>query len=169
MTTTILSQVWCASLAGAALAMTVRRRASAGPAQFIIVNLNAPGVGFNDPTPAAAGRRQYRHDARPAASDRVRACGQHLERAAGQQRADPHSRAVHLARRRRSRQRRSDQRRSRDFPNAPLAGPGITSRSPTSSRASTSRPDRTTSTRTSAPTSTSTSASTTTTARRTIS
>lgn len=26
---------------------------SAGPAQFVIVNLNAPGVGFNDPTPAA--------------------------------------------------------------------------------------------------------------------
>ena len=24
---------------------------SAGPAQFVIVNLNAPGVGFNDPTP----------------------------------------------------------------------------------------------------------------------
>jgi hypothetical protein len=27
--------------------------ALAGPAQFIIVNINAPGVGFNDPTPAA--------------------------------------------------------------------------------------------------------------------
>jgi hypothetical protein len=27
--------------------------ASAGPAQFIIVNVNAPNVGFNDPTPAA--------------------------------------------------------------------------------------------------------------------
>jgi hypothetical protein len=27
--------------------------ASAGPAQFVIVNLNAPGVGLNDPTPAA--------------------------------------------------------------------------------------------------------------------
>ena len=26
---------------------------SAGPAQFVIVNINAPGVGFNDPTPAA--------------------------------------------------------------------------------------------------------------------
>lgn len=25
---------------------------SAGPAQFVIVNINAPGVGFNDPTPA---------------------------------------------------------------------------------------------------------------------
>jgi hypothetical protein len=25
----------------------------AGPAQFVIVNINAPGVGFNDPTPAA--------------------------------------------------------------------------------------------------------------------
>src|SRR4026207_2341182 len=25
----------------------------AGPAQFIIVNINAPGVGFNDPTPVA--------------------------------------------------------------------------------------------------------------------
>jgi hypothetical protein len=28
-------------------------RAVAGPAQFVIVNNNAPGVGFNDPTPAA--------------------------------------------------------------------------------------------------------------------
>lgn len=28
-------------------------RAVAGPAQIVIVNLNAPGVGFNDPTPAA--------------------------------------------------------------------------------------------------------------------
>lgn len=27
--------------------------ASADPAQFVIINLNAPGVGFNDPTPAA--------------------------------------------------------------------------------------------------------------------
>jgi len=26
---------------------------NAGPAQFVLVNLNAPGVGFNDPTPAA--------------------------------------------------------------------------------------------------------------------
>jgi len=25
----------------------------AGPAQFVIVNVNAPGVGFNDPTPVA--------------------------------------------------------------------------------------------------------------------
>src|SRR5262245_37256797 len=28
-------------------------KATAGPAQIIIVNINAPGVGFNDPTPAA--------------------------------------------------------------------------------------------------------------------
>ena len=27
--------------------------ATAGPAQFVIVNINAPGIGFNDPTPAA--------------------------------------------------------------------------------------------------------------------
>ena len=27
--------------------------AMAGPAQFVIINVNAPGVGFNDPTPAA--------------------------------------------------------------------------------------------------------------------
>src|SRR4029079_7764181 len=27
--------------------------ATAGPAQFVIVNVNAPNVGFNDPTPAA--------------------------------------------------------------------------------------------------------------------
>src|SRR5215468_5398547 len=29
------------------------KNALAGPAQIIIVNINAPGVGFNDPTPAA--------------------------------------------------------------------------------------------------------------------
>ena len=39
-------------LAGAAIALT-SAAAFAGPAQFIIVNINAPGVGFNDPTPAA--------------------------------------------------------------------------------------------------------------------
>ena len=39
-------------LALAALAVTAGA-ASAGPAQFVIVNINAAGVGFNDPTPAA--------------------------------------------------------------------------------------------------------------------
>ena len=38
---------WRRSLVFAAAAV------SAGPAQFVIVNINAPGVGFNDPTPAA--------------------------------------------------------------------------------------------------------------------
>ncbi len=37
------------ALAGIALSAGA---ASAGPAQFVIVNINAPGVGFNDPTPA---------------------------------------------------------------------------------------------------------------------
>ena len=38
------------ALAGIALSAGV---VSAGPAQFVIVNINGPGVGFNDPTPAA--------------------------------------------------------------------------------------------------------------------
>ena len=33
--------------------LLANQNAFAGPAQFVIVNLNAPGVGFNDPTPAA--------------------------------------------------------------------------------------------------------------------
>ena len=76
--------------------------ASAGPAQFVIVNINAPGVGFNDPTPAA-----------PVGGNTGTTLGQqrliafehaatHLERAARQRRADPHPRAVHAARRRAS-------------------------------------------------------------------
>ena len=53
MNTTIFSRL-VRVLGGAALAITVSSAsASAGPAQFIIVNLNAAGVGFNDPTPAA--------------------------------------------------------------------------------------------------------------------
>ena len=53
MNTTIFSRL-VRVLGGAALAIAVSSAsASAGPAQFIIVNLNAPGVGFNDPTPAA--------------------------------------------------------------------------------------------------------------------
>ena len=38
------------ALAGIALSAGL---VSAGPAQFVIVNINAPNVGFNDPTPAA--------------------------------------------------------------------------------------------------------------------
>lgn len=49
MKTSLLRRV----LAGIALSMAAIGAASAAPAQFIIVNLNAPGVGFNDPTPAA--------------------------------------------------------------------------------------------------------------------
>ena len=53
MTTTPLRRFARTSiLAGAVTALT-SAAAFAGPAQFIIVNLNAPGVGFNDPTPAA--------------------------------------------------------------------------------------------------------------------
>jgi hypothetical protein len=32
--------------------LPLAQRAQAGPAQIVIVNINAPGVGFNDPTPA---------------------------------------------------------------------------------------------------------------------
>jgi hypothetical protein len=52
MTSTRLSssiRTFALALAGIVL---VAAAASAGPAQFVIVNLNAPGVGFNDPTPA---------------------------------------------------------------------------------------------------------------------
>ena len=50
MNTTIFSRL-VRVLGGAALAITVSSgSASAGPAQFVIVNLNLPGVGFNDPT-----------------------------------------------------------------------------------------------------------------------
>ena len=52
MNTTIFSRLGRV-VTGAALAIAVASAdASAGPAQFIIVNLNPPGVGFNDPTPA---------------------------------------------------------------------------------------------------------------------
>lgn len=37
----------------AGLILVLASAAYAGPAQFVIVNNNAPGVGFNDPTPAA--------------------------------------------------------------------------------------------------------------------
>ncbi|HXT30667.1 MAG TPA: PA domain-containing protein [Vicinamibacterales bacterium] len=49
MTTIRLSRL---ILALAALVATAAA-ATAGPAQFVIVNVNAPNVGFNDPTPAA--------------------------------------------------------------------------------------------------------------------
>ena len=51
MTNRSFSAIRFAGLAlGAVLASAVA--AGAGPAQFVIVNVNAPGVGFNDPTPA---------------------------------------------------------------------------------------------------------------------
>ena len=40
------------TLLAAALVAFLAAPAAAGPAQFVIVNLNAAGVGFNDPTPA---------------------------------------------------------------------------------------------------------------------
>ncbi|HXV40975.1 MAG TPA: PA domain-containing protein [Steroidobacteraceae bacterium] len=49
MKTSLLRRV----LAGLALSLAGVGAASALPAQFIIVNINAAGVGFNDPTPAA--------------------------------------------------------------------------------------------------------------------
>src|SRR5215212_7729891 len=36
-----------------AFILLANETAFAGPAQIIIVNINAPGVGFNDPTPVA--------------------------------------------------------------------------------------------------------------------
>jgi hypothetical protein len=53
MTTTLVSRL-VRVLGGAALALSLTPAGvSAGPAQFVIVNINAPGVGFNDPTPVA--------------------------------------------------------------------------------------------------------------------
>src|SRR6188768_3155579 len=51
MTTSIVSKglrVVSGAVAGTLLSASM---VSAGPAQFVIVNVNAPGVGFNDPTP----------------------------------------------------------------------------------------------------------------------
>src|SRR3954471_16533372 len=46
------SFIGAAALAGLTLALT-SSTATAGPAQFVIVNINAAGIGFNDLTPAA--------------------------------------------------------------------------------------------------------------------
>ena len=46
------SPIRLAALAVAGLLVSAAA-AAAGPAQFVIVNINAPNVGFNDPTPAA--------------------------------------------------------------------------------------------------------------------
>ena len=52
MTTRRPSPIRLVALAVASLVVPAAA-ATAGPAQFVIVNINAPGVGFNDPTPAA--------------------------------------------------------------------------------------------------------------------
>ncbi len=52
MTTRRPSPIRLVALAVASL-LVPTAAAIAGPAQFVIVNINAPGVGFNDPTPAA--------------------------------------------------------------------------------------------------------------------
>ena len=75
---------------------------SAGPAQFVIVNLNPPGVGFNDPTPVT-----------PVGGNPGTTLGEQrliaFDHAAkiwsarlGQQRADPDSGSIHVARSRRT-------------------------------------------------------------------
>ncbi|MEO5823227.1 MAG: PA domain-containing protein [Vicinamibacteraceae bacterium] len=50
---TIRRRVPIRLVALALASVLVPAAAVAGPAQFVIVNINAPGVGFNDPTPAA--------------------------------------------------------------------------------------------------------------------
>ena len=53
MNPSILSKVVRALSTAAAITLLHASVVSAGPAQFVIVNINAPGVGFNDPTPRA--------------------------------------------------------------------------------------------------------------------
>jgi hypothetical protein len=53
MNTTTFSRL-VRAVCGAVLLLAIfAASVSAGPAQFVIVNINAPGVGFNDPTPVA--------------------------------------------------------------------------------------------------------------------
>lgn len=51
-TKTVVASFRTVAFVAAAVALFARG-VSAGPAQFVIVNINAPGVGFNDPTPVA--------------------------------------------------------------------------------------------------------------------
>src|SRR5262249_22715097 len=53
MNTMPVSQPIRALVLAVAAAVLPAGLAAAGPAQFVIVNTNAPGVGFNDPTPVA--------------------------------------------------------------------------------------------------------------------
>ena len=53
MTISTLAKTLRVLSAAAAATLLCTQTANAGPAQFVIVNLNAPGVGFNDPTPRA--------------------------------------------------------------------------------------------------------------------
>ncbi len=53
MTHNPFSQPFRSALIALACLVVTAGAVSAGPAQFVIVNLNAPGVGFNDPTPVA--------------------------------------------------------------------------------------------------------------------
>ena len=53
MNTSIVSKTVRALSGAAAATLLCASVASAGPAQFVIVNINPPGVGFNDPTPRA--------------------------------------------------------------------------------------------------------------------
>ena len=53
MTTNRLHRSTRALILALAVLLVSAAAASAGPAQFVIVNVNAPNVGFNDPTPAA--------------------------------------------------------------------------------------------------------------------
>ena len=48
-----LSRASAAALAVLAVIGTTATAVSAGPARFEIININAPGIGFNDPTPVA--------------------------------------------------------------------------------------------------------------------
>jgi PA domain len=53
MNTSIISNSVRVLSFAAAVALFCARMVSAGPAQIVIVNINAPGIGFNDPTPRA--------------------------------------------------------------------------------------------------------------------
>ena len=57
------------------LAAASRPAIAEAAATIVILNGNAPNVGFNDPDARGAGRGQPRYDARSAAPERVPACG----------------------------------------------------------------------------------------------
>ena len=108
MNPSILSKFVRVLSTAAAIALLHAGVVSAGPAQIVIVNINAPGVGFNDPTPRAPVGGNTGTTLGAAAADRLPVRREPLERDPRQHRADSHPRAVRGARRQRSWQRRPD-------------------------------------------------------------